>query len=746
MFVENNGNSIFLYGRNEDGSRYSKKDKFTNYLYTESEDGDHISLFGQRVKQNLYTEFNRKETRNLIESKGITTFEADVPIRIRYYIDMFKEIPEEPLRVCMLDIEVDDSDGYPDLNVFDKQITSICCHDSFKEKYHVFYIEPIEDKKPTRRTKEINYYSFESEHALLDTFVNFIKKMDFDLIFAWNGDGFDYPYIFGRMKINGIEPEKLSPIKRCEYHDGKPVGRYWIDLMVAFRKVATSEFESYSLDYIGKSVVGRGKVEHSGKVGDLWRSDIETFLSYNINDVQLMVDIEKKRGIVKYFDTIRRLTFCSFYDVFFNSRVLDCYFLKRANEMGIVLPNKPIADGEYDPIQGARVIPPISGLHHYVAVGDVRSLYPTAFLTANMSPETIDTHGNIAVGPTRFTDTQRGFIPLLIQELWDLRQSWKSEMKKYPKGSAEYEQWDNLQTVCKFLLNSVYGVMLMPAFRLFDKRIGSAITEFGRETNMHMETQIRKQGYEILAGDTDSIIFHVGKDDPVEAKNAIEYVNSTLDQFCLDKFGSCEYNKMYIEFDKMYKSLLLIKNEDGTAVKKRYAGLVYVSDGKVLDTPILDVKGFDSRRSDSPQFIRDLQKEVFVMILNGGKKSEVKQYVKQVRDKIKNGDYAPEMVAIPKGMSKGINEYDKTTPIHIHGAKYFNEYCGGNIKREKVKYLYVLRVPVNYPKTHVVSFVDKAPEGFVWDLDKMAVKLVDEKFKNIYYSLGWADQTTLNCF
>jgi DNA polymerase I len=650
----------------------------------------------------------------------------------------------------MLDIEVDDSDGYPDLNVFDKEIISICCYDNFKEKYHVFYVEPNLEVKDgtviTKKLKEINYYSCGNEKALLEKFVSFVKYMDFDLIFAWNGDGFDYPYIWGRMKINGIEPEKLSPVKRCEYRDGKPVGRYWIDLMAAFRKVATNEFESYSLDYIGKSFIGRGKVEHTGKVGDLWRSDIATFLRYNINDVQLMVDIEKKRGIIRYFDTIRRLTFCSFYDVFFNSRVLDCYFLKRAQELGIILPNKPQPDGEYDPIQGARVIAPISGLHRFVAVGDVRSLYPTAFLTANMSPETIDAHGRIVVGDTRFSDTKRGFIPIIIQELWDLRQSWKSNMKQYPKGSAEYEQWDNLQTVCKFLLNSIYGVMLMPAFRLFDKRIGAAITYFGRETNLWMDARIREQGYEILAGDTDSIIFHVGKDDPTEAKNAIEYVNDTLNHFCESKFGSSEYNKMYIEFDKMYSSILFTKNESGEAVKKRYAGLIYVSDGKVLDEPILDVKGFDSKRSDSPQFIRDLQKEVFVMILTGKEKNEVKARIKEVRNNITNGTYTPEMVAIPKGMSKQINEYDKSMPIHITGAKYFNEYCGGNIKREKVKYLYVSRVPARFPKTHVVSFIDKAPDGFIWDMDKMAVKLVDEKFKNILYSMGWSDQTTLACF
>lgn len=326
MYVETTGNSIFIYGRDIDNKRYSKRDSFDNYLYSDDPNGEYTTLFGNKVQKTKYKEFNKKDIRAVIESKGVKTYEADITIRARYTIDTFEEIPSEPLRICMLDIEVDDRDGFPDMNIFDKTILSICCHDNFKDKMHVFYLHPTING--TTKTGNRNYYAFQDEEKLLLTFIEFMKQMDFDIIFAWNGDGFDFPYIFGRMKINGIDPEKLSPIKKCEYQSGKPIGRYYLDLMVAFRKVATSEFESYSLDYIGKHTVGRGKVEHDGKVGTLWEEDIETFLEYNINDVQLMVDIEKKRGIVRYFDVIRRLTFCSFYDVFFNSKVLDCYFLK----------------------------------------------------------------------------------------------------------------------------------------------------------------------------------------------------------------------------------------------------------------------------------------------------------------------------------------------------------------------------------------------------------------------------------
>lgn len=744
MFVESIGNTIHIFGRTADGERYKKTDKYKNYLYATSNNGAYTTLFGDTVTRQYYDESNRDDVRSAVEENNFKTFEADVPLGIRYYIDSFDALPEEPLRVGMLDIEVEDRDGFPDMTVFDKPILSICCHDNFKNKMHVFYVNK---DKTNVKSDTANYYVFSTEKQMLKTFVKFIKDLDFDIIFAWNGDRFDFPYIFGRMKICNISPEKLSPLHKCNWKTGKPVGIYWIDLLDAYKKVSTSQLESFSLDYVGKTTVGRGKVEHDGRVGEMWENDIELFLEYNINDVQLMIDIEKTRGIIKYFDTIRRVAFCSFYDVFFNSRVLDCYFLKEAQRKGIILPNKPKFTDEYEKIQGARVIAPIPGLHHYVAVGDVRSLYPTAILTGNMSPETIDDNGDITVGDTVFKSEPRGFVPQVIQSLWDLRQSWKTEMKQYPKGSSEYEMWDNLQTVAKFLLNSIYGVLLMPGSRLFDRRIGAAITYFGRETNMWMEKKILEQGYTIILGDTDSIGFVIGVDNPELARMAIEHINDTLHHFCETRFGSSKFNKMFVEFDKMYKTVLFVADENGEAVKKRYAGLIYVADGKILEKPYLDIKGFDSKRSDTPQFIRNEQKKIFELILTGSGKDDIKSHIKQIRESITSGQMKPEDIAVPCGMSRMLHEYgEKPVPIHIHGARYYNEYCNGNIKKEKLKYIYVKRVPQNYPKTHVVSFVDTAPEGFVWDLERMAIRLVDDKFKNIINSLGWGDQTTLDAY
>jgi DNA polymerase elongation subunit (family B) len=73
--------------------------------------------------------------------------------------------------------------------------------------------------------------------------------------------------------------------------------------------------------------------------------------------------------------------------------------------------------------------------------------------------------------------------------------------KKYAKDQEEY--WDKRQLVKKINLNSLYGAILNPGCRFFDKRIGQSTTLTGRAIARHMAGKVN----EIITGDFD----HVGK-------------------------------------------------------------------------------------------------------------------------------------------------------------------------------------------------------------------------------------------
>jgi DNA polymerase I len=761
IITESIGDSIIIRGRDEHGERYEQRiNRFQPYFYVPRQNivGEtYYSLFGETLQRiTCVNQKDFKSSRKLHEF----TYEGDVPPTIRYLIDNYyqKGIESEVIRVCFFDIE---TDGIPNISKADTMITSIAAYDNFRNLYYCFTVAPdgvVSKDKYTRKIQfdgnevEARVFMFVTEKEMLNKFLALVQQLDFDLFLAWNGDRFDYPYLFNRMKALKINPRLLSPIKQMGKGYGdivdKPRCRIWLDLMVCYKKLSTQEMESYSLDYISRYELGAGKIEHQEKFEDFWRNNLDKFIEYNIKDVYLMVKIEESKGIVKYFDTIRRFTFCSWYDVFYNSKVLDCFFLLKAKEYGIVLPTTR-KQKDYTKITGAIVITPTVGVHQNVAVGDVRSLYPTAILTCNMSPETIVTdvtkcNNYVTVDDVYFSLDKRGFIPRVVEDLWNLRQKFKNKRDTFELGSHDYEMWDTIQTVCKFLLNSVYGVMLAPHFRLFTRDIGKSITYFGRRTNLWMQEKVKEREHEIVGGDTDAILFKLKKEDAKdvidEGIEIIDYINNSLDYFCESEFGDSTYNKMFIEFEKIYGNVFFVGDEYDNAVKKRYAGLIVYKDGAdISDHPKLEIKGFEAKRSDTPTVIRELQSNVFKMILTGKGKEEIFPLVKEVRDKIIAGVYSPYEIGIPKGVSKDFHEYTSNMPIHIHGAIYFNKYCNGNIKMEKMKYIYVKDVPPGLPKTHAISFTDEQPipEGFVIDYARMEEKLIREKFNYIFLSMGW---------
>lgn len=726
IIFEASGSDVIIRGRHSNGDRYQERRKYRPYFYVKG-DGPYKSLFGDKLKK---IEVDHPANVKQEKYKYPQSFESDVTYINRYMIDCIPELPKEPIRCAFLDIEVDDADGYPNLETADKQIISICIYDSFKKKYHIFALMPETGDERVEKHGNTNFYYFNTEENLLNQVVRFVEIYDFDLFWAWNGDSFDYPYLFKRQG----NPSLFSPMHDVDTRSGLPRGRVWMDLMWSYDKMMTTELESKGLDYVAKLEGLGGKIQHEGKVGELWRKDFQKFIDYNKHDVELMVQIEEKRGVLNYFDGVRRMTYSYWYDIRHNSRVLDFFMLKKAHQKGIVLSTMANVI-ESEKIEGARVILPKPGLHEMVAGVDVRSLYPSAIMLGNMSPETVDQQGEITIGPAKFSTKVRGFVPQVVEELWDYRQSIKKEMKTHEIDSEEYNRLDELQTVAKFLLNSVYGILLYPRSRIYKRELGAAVTYFGRTFNEYMERVALSFGVEIIAGDTDSLYFKVTSVE--QAQEIANAINAGIPEFIRSNFGDDKYNIIYVEFEKVYKKLFFLGDEHGNAKKKRYAGTIFWKDGKVLDHVVMDIKGFDAARSDSPTFIRLLQKQILLDILNDVPRQEVVNKIRVIRDKILNGEYTGTELGIPKGMSKLPHEYTKNIGAHIRGVIYSNMYLGTNIKRDKVKYVYVSRSPSGYPETNVISFIDTMPEGFEPDYKKMEESLIHAKFVNIFSSMGW---------
>ena len=141
--------------------------------------------------------------------------------------------------------------------------------------------------------------------------------------------------------------------------------------------------------------MGRGKIEYEGNLDQLFRDDIEKFCEYNLVDVELVVDMDKKLQFIDLARAICHAGHVFYEDFLFSSKWLEGAILTFLRRSGRVAPNKPQrmhknddgTEGEGKFI-GAYVKQPKPGLYKWVYDLDLTSLYPSIIMSINISPET----------------------------------------------------------------------------------------------------------------------------------------------------------------------------------------------------------------------------------------------------------------------------------------------------------------------------------------------------------------------
>jgi DNA polymerase elongation subunit (family B) len=266
----------------------------------------------------------------------------------------------------------------------------------------------------------------------------------------------------------------------------------------------------------------------------------------------------------------------------------------------------------------------------------------------------------LSANGTLFTYETEGIIPGLLKRWYAERKEMQAKLKDTIKAGnkIEEEYWDKRQLVKKINLNSLYGAILNPGCRFFDKRIGQSTTLTGRAIARHMAGKVNEiitgenshTGKAIIYGDTDSCYFSAYKTLKKEidtkqipwTKESVvalydqigEEVNKTFPQFMLDAFH-CP--KTRGEVIKAGRELVAIKGLFIT--KKRYAVLYYDKEGKRSDVEgkpgKIKAMGLDLKRSDTPEFIQNFLSDVLEKVLTGTTEQEVLDFITEFRTNFK---------------------------------------------------------------------------------------------------------------
>ena len=94
----------------------------------------------------------------------------------------------------------------------------------------------------------------------------------------------------------------LSPIRNVMYSEYKKKhnigGVSILDYLTLYRKFSFIQQSSYRLDYIGEIEVGMKKIEYQGTLNDLYEKDLDKFIEYNIRDVRILIELDKKLDFI----------------------------------------------------------------------------------------------------------------------------------------------------------------------------------------------------------------------------------------------------------------------------------------------------------------------------------------------------------------------------------------------------------------------------------------------------------------
>lgn len=315
---------------------------------------------------------------------------------------------------------------------------------------------------------------------------------------------------------------------------------------------------------------------------------------------------------------------------------------------------------------------------------------------------------------------------------------------------------------------SFYGINALTSFRLYDKRIAECITFLGREISKECAKLIKEKfKYETIYGDSDSLFIQMpqkftdeieqGNFMIIEGKEIQKYINESLPNIVFDLGGDASSSTLFVEFEKVYRRILFQqKSTSKEGAKKRYAGHITWEDGKVKDE--IKIAGMAARRSDSAEISKQIQKDMFTMILKGGSSEEVSNKIIRYINDMFNGTVDLELCALPVKLNKPPKEYKIQNTPKIRGIKWSNKKLDTNfVSGMKFKMVYII-----HPTTNVVCFDDISQiKSLKVNWDMMFDKCVLQKIEPTFNTMNWkkeynniliycknltANQTLLQCY
>jgi len=831
--IDRHMNSLRYRGYSEAGAKVYETYKFRPVAYLESKDPSKAqwkSLEGIPLEPMRFNSMS--EHREFVKSyEGVRSFkiygnDRHIPAFIQAEFPGEIKYDRRLIDIAYIDIETGygvipgvTTNSFPDPAEARHAVQTITLKSSRLGHYIIWGMKEYDenDTSVIRTAKE--YREFETENEMLQDFVDWWHDPvnTPDVVTGWNTRLFDIPYLVNRVsRCNGQdEALKLSPWNKVEQKSVVIKGRenslyeisgvQQLDYLDLFKKFTGNTYgaqESYKLDNIAEVVLGERKLDYSeiGSLAKMYDSNFQTYVNYNIKDVELIERFEAKLGLINLVFMLAYYGGVNYNETLGTVAIWDSVIFRHLARKKIAIPpSRPSPKTSYP---GGYVKEVTPGVYNWVMSFDLNSLYPNLIIQYNMSPETLVRHMQVpGIDPDRvlrerkpispepnlavaangaaFRRDKQGFLPEIIEELYNRRVVIKKEMlirkqekeslpKNDPKTTHlenEIARLDTEQMCIKILMNSLYGALGNNFFRYFDIAIAEGITLSGQLTVRWAEVAINKyldgitgiKKDRLIAIDTDGVYADVSDViDKFKPTDPVSFLSEFGGSHGIEKILTKAYDELHTVMNG-YKNTMGMKREAIAdrgiwTAKKRYILNVHNNEGVQYAEPKLKIMGIEAIKSSTPRVCRDAFKAMFKVIISGDE-GKTQEAIRIFRDAFYK--MAPEVIATPRGVSDVVKYvdkgavYKKGTPMHVRASLMHNHM----IKTlglqnqyqpiqsgDKIKFI-ALKLP-NPTNENVVAFVDKLPHEFglhqYIDYEHQFNKAFLEPLELILHAIKWS--------
>jgi len=795
------------------GKDYKDKIDFGPTLYAlTQEETQYKTLQGQFLKPIEFTTISAaRKFRKEVATDNSPIFGLE-----RYHYQYIgQEYPEDikwdkdHIKIFTLDIETTCENGFPDVENPVEQLLCITVKNQSNKQIITWGVGDF-----TTDRHDVTYVKCKDEKQLLFEFMKFWIKNYPDIITGWNTKFFDLPYLMNRIKLLAGDKvaSRMSPWNLINREEitvrGRPQTYYqlygivMLDYLDLYKWFIPTRQESYKLDFIGELELGRGKDDAGyDTFKDWYTKDFQSFVDYNIQDVEIVDALEDKLGLIDLSLTVAYESKVNYDDIFSQVRVWDTLIANHLMQKNICVPPREEHSKETK-YEGAYVKEPQLGQHKWIVSFDINSLYPHIIIQYNISPEKIvgqTSHGinvnkmidmkvplnylkteGACVTPNgaKFKNDAQGFLPEMMEKMYNDRVVYKKRMlkakqqyerTKAPELVKEIARCHNIQWARKIALNSAYGAVGNQYFRYYDVRQASGITTAGqfiirfieKKVNEYLNGVLQTKGEidYIVASDTDSIYVCFDKlvAKTCEGKTTeqkVDFLNKVCEQKLEPYIAKC-FDEL-ADYSNAFKNAMVMKreviaNKGIWVAKKRYMLNVLDEEGVRLADPKLKLMGIEAVKSSTPGVCRVKIKEAIKTIMS----KEQTDLHKLVADfKKEFFEMKAEQIAFPRSCNNlkkyrdHSNIFIKGTPIHVKGALIYNHQIKEFGLHHKYPYIqegdkikFIKLKEANPFKFDVISYITTLPDEFKLqqyiDYDIQFEKTFLDPMRFILDAIGW---------